>query len=77
MCTAVDVRVVIKEAILCGSAALVLVHNHPSGNIRPSREDDKLTKEVNTVCQLKNIQMVVHLIVTDRRFYCYADEDRI
>lgn len=54
-----------------------LVHNHPSGKIRPSREDDKLTKEVNTVCQLKNIQMVVYLIVTDRSFYCYADEDRI
>ena len=76
-CTAVDVRVVMKEALLCGAAALVLVHNHPSGSIRPSREDDKLTKEVNTACQLMNIRMVDHVIVTDGSFYSYADEGRI
>lgn len=76
-CTAVDVRVVIKEALLCGASALALVHNHPSGSIRPSREDDKLTKEVNTACQLMNIRMVDHVIVTDGSFYSYADEGRI
>ena len=76
-CTAVDVRVVIKEALLCGASALALVHNHPSGSIRPSREDDKLTKELNTACQLMNIRMVDHVIVTDGSFYSYADEGRI
>ena len=76
-CTAVDVRVVIKEALLCGASALALVHNHPSGSIRPSREDDKLTKEVNTACQLMNIRMVDHVIVTDGSFYSYAEEGRI
>ena len=75
--TMVDVRVVMKEALLCGAAALVLVHNHPSGSIRPSREDDKLTKELNTACQLMNIRMVDHVIVTDGSFYSYADEGRI
>lgn len=76
-CTAVDVRVVIKEALLCGASALALVHNHPSGSIRPSREDDKLTKEMNTACQLMNIRMIDHVIVTDGSFYSYADEGRI
>ena len=75
--TAVDVRVVMKEALLCGAAALALVHNHPSGSTRPSREDDRLTKEVNTACQLMNIRMVDHVIVTDGRYYSYADEGRI
>ena len=75
--TAVDVRVVIKEALLCGACALALVHNHPSGSTRPSREDDRLTKEVNTACQLMNIRMVDHVIVTDGKFYSYADEGRI
>ena len=75
--TAVDVRVVIKEALLCGACALALVHNHPSGSIRPSREDDRLTKEVNTVCELMSIRMVDHVIVTDGKFYSYADEGRI
>lgn len=75
--TAVDVRVVIKEALLCGACALALVHNHPSGSIRPSREDDRLTKEVNTACELMSIRMVDHVIVTDGSFYSYADEGRI
>ena len=75
--TAVDVRVVIKEALLCGACALALVHNHPSGSIRPSREDDNLTRQVCQSCELMNIRMVDHVIVTDGKFYSYADEGRI
>ena len=75
--TMVDVRVVMKEAILCGAAALALVHNHPSGSTRPSREDDNLTRQVRQSCELMNIRMVDHVIVTDSDFYSYADEGRI
>ena len=75
--TAVDVRVVMKEALLCGASALALVHNHPSGSIRPSRDDDNLTRQVNTSCELMNIRMIDHVIVTDGAFYSYADEGRI
>ena len=75
--TAVDVRVVIKEALLCGASALALVHNHPSGSTRPSREDDLLTRQVNQSCELMNIRMIDHVIVTDGDFYSYADEGRI
>ena len=75
--TMVDVRVVMKEALLCGAAALALVHNHPSGSTRPSREDDNLTRQVCQSCELMNIRMVDHVIVTDGDFYSYADEGRI
>ena len=75
--TMVDVRVVMKEALLCGAAALALVHNHPSGSTRPSREDDNLTRQVCQSCELMNIRMVDHVIVTDSDFYSYADEGRI
>ena len=75
--TMVDVRVVMKEALLCGAAALALVHNHPSGSTRPSREDDNLTRQVRQSCELMNIRMVDHVIVTDSDFYSYADEGRI
>lgn len=75
--TMVDVRVVMKEALLCGAAALALVHNHPSGSTRPSREDDNLTRQVRQSCELMNIRMVDHVIVTDNDFYSYADEGRI
>ena len=75
--TAVDVRVVMKEALLCGASALALVHNHPSGSTTQSREDDLLTRQVNQSCELMNIWMIDHVIVTDSDFYSYADEGRI
>lgn len=75
--TLVDVRVVMKEAILCNSAALILVHNHPSGNIRPSKEDDRITTEISKAAQLLNVRMMDHVIVTEGKFYSYADEGRL
>lgn len=75
--TVVDVRLVIKEALMCGASALILVHNHPSGNIRPSRQDDNLTKEVSKAAEFLNIRMMDHVIVTDGKFFSYADEGRL
>lgn len=75
--TAVDVRCVLREALLKRSSALALCHNHPSGSIRPSREDDLLTRKVNQACECMNIRFVDHVILTDGAFYSYADEGRI
>lgn len=75
--TVVDVRLVIKEALMCGASALILVHNHPSGNIRPSRQDDNLTKEVSKAAEFLNIRMMDHVIVTDGKFFSYADEGKL
>ena len=75
--TAVDVRVILKEALLCNAVSIALVHNHPSGAIRPSREDDRLTKSMADACNILNIRLVDHVIVTDGNFYSYADEGRI
>ena len=76
-CTAVDVRVILKEALLCNAVSIALVHNHPSGAIRPSREDDRLTKSLADACNILNIHMVDHVIVTDGNFYSYNDEGRL
>ena len=75
--TAVDVRCILREALLKRASALALCHNHPSGNIRPSREDDLLTRQVDQACQCMNIRLVDHVILTDGAFYSYADEGRI
>ena len=74
---AVDVRCILREALLKRASAIALCHNHPSGNIRPSREDDRLTQQVNQASQCMNIHLVDHVILTDGAFYSYADEGRI
>jgi len=75
--TAVDVRCILREALLKRAVAFALCHNHPSGSIRPSREDDLLTREVNRAAECMNIRLIDHVILTDGAFYSYADEGRI
>ena len=54
--TAVDVRIVMREAILAGATVLTLCHNHPSGNCRPSGDDDRLTQKIRKACETMRIQ---------------------
>ena len=75
--TAVDVRCILLEALLKRASAIALCHNHPSGNIHPSREDDRLTEQLRQACQIMNIRLVDHVILTDGCFYSYADEGRM
>lgn len=75
--TAVDIRCILREALLKRAVAIALCHNHPSGNIRPSREDDRLTEQLKMACQTMNIGLADHVILVDGCFYSYADEGRI
>ena len=75
--TAVDVRCILREALLKRASAIALCHNHPWGSIRPSREDDLLTKQVAQASECMNIRFIDHVILTDGAFYSYADEGRI
>lgn len=75
--TVVDVRLVMREAIVRRAASIVLCHNHPSGSVRPSREDDRLTDQVAQAGNLMNIRLIDHLILTDGNYYSYADEGRM
>ena len=75
--TAVDVRCILREALVKRASAIVLCHNHPSGNLRPSKEDDLLTKHVAQASGCMDIRLVDHIILTDGASYSYADEGRI
>ena len=75
--TAVDVRCILREALLKRASSMVLCHNHPSGSIRPSKEDDLLTRQLSQAGECMNIRLVDHVILTDGVFYSYADEGRI
>ena len=75
--TVVDVRCILREALLKRASSMALCHNHPSGSIRPSKEDDLLTRQLSQAGECMNIRLVDHVILTDGAFYSYADEGRI
>ena len=75
--TSVDVRIILQAALLTNSVALVLAHNHPSGNLRPSRQDMDITKQVKEAARLMRISVLDHLILTDAGYYSFADEGEL
>lgn len=76
-CCIVDVKVLIKEALLSETAALFLYHNHPSGSNKPSHEDDKLTHKIKDAAKLVDINLLDHIIVCNDSYFSYADEGRL
>lgn len=72
--TAVDVRVILREALLRRATQIALIHNHPSGNIRPSKEDKEVTESVRKSASFMNIRLTDHLIVTDGKYYSFHDD---
>ena len=63
--TSVDIRIIFKEAVLANATILAVCHNHPSGNLTPSRADEELTKSIQKACELMRIHFMDHVIVTD------------
>lgn len=70
----VDIRIIMREAVLCNATILVACHNHPSGNIRPSKEDNDLTKSIMQACNVMRIKFMDHVIITDGSYYSYKEE---
>lgn len=75
--TSADIRIIMQAAILGNASAMILSHNHPSGNKQPSNQDDLLTEKVNKATKLFGIQLLDHIIATDSEYYSYSDEGRI
>ena len=75
--TAVDVRIIIKEALLSNATVLALCHNHPSNNPTPSADDDRLTTRVKKACEIMRIYFLDHLVITDGRYYSYQEHGKI
>lgn len=75
--TLVDVKLVMKSAVDKLSAALIFVHNHPSGNLQPSAADDKLTKQLKSAAELLDIRVLDHVIITSQGYYSYNDNGRL
>ena len=72
--TTVDVRLLFKTALECGAVAIVLVHNHPAGNLKASEEDISLSKKVKAAGDNLDIKLLDHVIITNEGFISLADE---
>ena len=75
--TLVDVRMIMKEAILCNATGMIIAHNHPSGNEKPSEEDNRITERVKKAAETLNIRLIDHVIVTSNTYYSYMDNDML
>lgn len=75
--TSMDVRVIVKHALLNNATVVILAHNHPSNNPRPSRADDKLTSHVHDALKLMRLHLADHIIVTDGDYYSYREEGKL
>ena len=75
--TSADIRIIMREAVLNNATILAVCHNHPSGSISPSRQDDMLTQSIQKACQLMRIHFLDHVIVTDGAYYSYHEQGKI
>lgn len=75
--TVVDIRMIMKEAIDSLASAMVLCHNHPSGNSNPSDDDDNITRRLKEAGQIMDIRLLDHIIVCDHSYYSYMDRGRM
>ncbi|TQI69801.1 DNA repair protein RadC [Gramella sp. Hel_I_59] len=72
--TLVDVRISLRKALEIGAVSLILTHNHPSGNLRPSEADKQLTQKLKTAAESLDIKILDHIIVTEKSYFSFADD---
>lgn len=73
----VDVRVVLRQALLSGAVSLAFCHNHPSGNPKPSGHDDDLTSQLALACKAVNIKLIDHIVLGDNQYFSYYDAGKL
>ncbi|WP_283637141.1 RadC family protein [Aquaticitalea lipolytica] len=75
--TLVDVRLALKTAIEVGAVGLILAHNHPSGTLKPSQADKQITQKLKIAGESLDIKVLDHLIITEKAYFSFADENLI
>ena len=75
--TVADTRIILKKALEAKATSIVLCHNHPSGNLMPSKADEDLTNKIKQAALLLDIKVLDHLIVSEEGYYSFADEGNL
>lgn len=74
---AVDIRIIMREAVTANATIIAVCHNHPSGNLRPSQQDSQLTNSIKAACDVMRIHFLDHVIITDGSYYSYRESGRL
>jgi DNA repair protein RadC len=72
--TIADPRIILKKALEENAVSLVLCHNHPSGSLKPSKQDEEITKKIKEAARYFDIKILDHIIVSDTGYFSFADE---
>lgn len=70
----IDVKIVLSIALKTLSSGIIIVHNHPSGNLSPSKADIDITEKLKSACNLMDIRVFDHLIISKDNYYSFADD---
>ena len=73
----VDIRIILSIALKALASSIILIHNHPSGNLKPSKSDIDITRKLKSACELLDIVLLDHLIVTKGDYFSFADNGLI
>jgi DNA repair protein RadC len=72
--TVADPRLILAAAIKSLAVSIILSHNHPSGNLKPSRADEEITQKIKAAANYHDIRVIDHIIITSEGYYSFADE---
>jgi DNA repair protein RadC len=75
--TVADPKLIFVAALKANACSIIISHNHPSGNLKPSEPDERLTEKIKQAGQLLDIKLIDHIIVTSEGYYSFADEGLI
>jgi len=75
--TLVDVRIIMQAALLCNASGIIVSHNHPSGNLKPSIEDIKITEKIKEAAKFLDFSVLDHIILTSEHYYSFLDEGHL
>ena len=77
MGTVADIKLIMQCALLSNASGIIISHNHPSGILTASVQDDSITRRLKQACELMEIRLLDHVIITTESYYSYADEGRL
>lgn len=69
----IDLKVILAIALKCNAHGIILLHNHPSGNLRPSDADKRITEKLKEACKMVDLVLLDHLIITKKSYYSFTD----
>lgn len=75
--TVADIRPIFAAAIKCNASSIILAHNHPSSNTKPSEADIQLTRRIKEAGKLPEVKVIDHIIVTVENYFSFADEGEL